>query len=122
MKKRSIVIIFAIFAIFFIISNVNITLAESIQRQLYGTIYSNPLYKPAGIIVGIIKWGGVAILVGAIIVKGIKFVCVSPEGKADIKKQIVMLTIGAFLLFATTELIDMILDFVKNSGITDITI
>lgn len=139
MKKRSIIIV-AIFAMFFIISNINITLAgdtqervygprlednplyqPSLQKQLYGSILEdNPLYKPAEIIAGVIKWGGEAILVGAIIWKGIQYVTVSPEGKAEIKKQIVMLTIGAFLLFATTELINIVLDFVRRSGLNSL--
>ena len=68
-------------------------------------------------IVGIIQWAGLMILVGAVIVKGIKFVSASPDGQAAIKKEIFMLVIGGVLLFAITHIIRIIIDLVQKSGL-----
>lgn len=72
---------------------------------------------PGNLIVGMIRWFGIAIIVGAMIVKGIKFVSVSPEGKAEIKKELIMLTIGAVIIFALTTIFEIIIKIVQNAGL-----
>lgn len=124
MKKKCFIIVYIICILFTFIFNYNVVLAEGEEVDL-SSIYDpitqqdgNPLYAPAEIIVGIIKWVGVAVLIGAIMLKGIKYVTVSPDGKAEIKKDIIMLTIGAILLFSFTTLIDIVYELVQKSGLS----
>ncbi len=91
------------------------TSQQDISNAIWGqaTILGNA----GGIIIGAIKWVGVAILVGAIIVKGMRFVSASPEGQASIKKEIVLLAIGAVLLFTFTSILGIIENVVSKAGI-----
>ena len=54
-------------------------------------------------ILGILMWVGVAIAVGMLIFLGIKYVTSSPDGKADLKKQLGIYILGfVFIVGATT--------------------
>ncbi len=116
-------IIYIIFVICIVFINCNNIFATD-YSSIYGPItsgrgnvaVSNPLSKSGGIIIGTIKWIGVAVLIGAVIVKGIKYVTISPEGKAQIKQEIIMLSIGALILFSFGTLIDIVYEMVANSG------
>lgn len=114
-------IIYIIFILFIIMSfnNIYCTYAAdtSSLKQMYNVATNNPLASAGGIILGIIRWLGTGILIGVVILKGIKYVSTSPEGKAKIKDEIIMITIGAVLLFATTTIIDIIYDIINKSGI-----
>lgn len=119
MKKKIIAIIFIITIVFAILTCFNSVKADI--NDIYDPITNgdNPLYKPAELITGAIKWIGVAILIGTVILKGIKYVTVSPEGKAEIKKDMVMLTIGAVLLFSFVTLVEIVYDFVNDSNLNN---
>ena len=121
MKNKCIIIVCIVVFIFLLISNCYCISAQSVDH-IYDPITTgnNPLAAPAKLILGIIKYVGVAICVGAIIVNGIKYVTVSPEGKAEIKKQIIMFVIGAILLFSVTTFIDIIYDLTQESGLNKI--
>lgn len=57
----------------------------------------------ASTVLGAIKWIGIAIAIGMLMFLGIKYVTSSPEGKADLKKQLGIYVIGfAFIVGATT--------------------
>lgn len=118
MKKKQLVMILYILAIIFIVLANNIAVFAA-PNDIYNVLGSgqNPLVNGAGYILNIIRWAGVVILVGVIIVKGIKYVTSAPEGKAKIKEDIIMLTVGAILLFAFTTFIDIIYDLVVQSGL-----
>ena len=115
-SKKLALIIYVIFIMFVIISNFSIVNADNISGLIWGS-ETWSLANAGNYIVGIIKWFGVAILIGAIIVKGIKFVSASPDGQASIKKELVMLTIGAVLLFTFTSIIEIIYDAVVDAGL-----
>ena len=119
MKKnicaKIIYIIFVICIVFINCNNIFATDYSSIYEPIT-TAGGNPLNKSGGIIIGTIKWIGVAVLIGAVIVKGIKYVTISPEGKAQIKQEIIMLLIGALILFSFGTLIDIVYEIVSNSG------
>ena len=89
--------------------------SSPISQSIWGEALG--LASAGNIIVGTIRWVGLAILVGAIIVKGIRFVSVSPDGKAEIKKEITLLVIGAFMLFALTTILGIIIKMVQNAGL-----
>ena len=57
------------------------------------------------------------VLIGAVIVKGIKFVSASPDGQAAIKKEIIMLVIGGGLLFLVTAILQLVIDLVSDAGL-----
>lgn len=135
MKKKHIVMILYIMLIIFVmLSNVSFsnasnpttttTTAVKQENTDLGSMYDvlqpgqNPLASGTKIVLGIIRWVGTAILIGAVIVKGIKYVTAAPDGKAEIKKDMIMLFIGALLLFGFTKLIDIIYDLVVHSGLT----
>ena len=113
-KKYLVLIIYSIVILLVVISNLNISNA-GVSEQIWGDAWS--LSRVGSIIVGIIKWFGVAILIGAIILKGIKFVSASPEGQASIKKELIMLAIGAVLLFIFTDILDIIYKAVVDAGL-----
>ncbi len=131
MKNKKIYIISLLLIILFsIYANVNTVFAapngtgisvvinggsSPISRTIWGEALG--LASAGNIIVGTIRWVGIAILVGAIIVKGIRFVSVSPDGKAEIKKEITLLVIGAFILFALTTILGLIIKMVQNAGL-----
>lgn len=115
MKKKHLKkIIFIITLLFIIISCSNFVNAD-LSSDIWGG--AADLSNAGKSIVGIIKWVGIAVLIGAIILKGIKFVSSAPEGQASVKKELVMLTIGAVLLFTFTTVIEIIYDTVANAGL-----
>lgn len=117
MKRK---IIFVIYVIFILLSFLNIVNAgiESLYDPIKGTGGdASILYNAAGVIVGAIKWGGVMVCVGMLIYKGIKFMTVSPDGKAEIKKELITWAIGAVILFSFTTLINIIIDTVQKTGL-----
>lgn len=116
--KKKLCIVFYILIL--IIANINFAFADDFG--LYSDLGNNPLAGSVNIILGVIKWGGVAILIAMIIYKGIKFMTVAPEGKAQIKNELIMLVIGAFILFSVVSLVDWVYTLISNSNINDIKI
>lgn len=118
MKKHIIMTLYLVIVLFIMLASVNFVNASDIN-DIYNVLKpnSNPLAGVASLVLGVIKWVGVVILIGAIIIKGIKYVTVSPEGKAEIKKDLIMLTVGALILFTVTSLLDIIFDIVVKAGL-----
>ena len=123
MKKKYIIMIYLICIIFVVLTVCTNTVYAFGASDLYGNIISggnNKLYAPARMILGIIKWAGTAILIGRVILKGIQYVSVSPEGKANIKKDMVMLLVGAVLLFGFATILDIIYSAATSSNINNL--
>ena len=53
-------------------------------------------------------WVGVMIAVGMMIFLGIKYVTASPDGKADLKKQLGIYVLGLVLILAATTIVGII--------------
>ncbi|MBR1653955.1 MAG: hypothetical protein IJ690_03275 [Clostridia bacterium] len=117
-KKHIIMTLYLIIVLFVMLANVYFVNANDIN-DIYNVLKpnSNPLSGVASLVLGVIRWVGVVIMIGAIIIKGIKYVTVSPEGKAEIKKDLIMLTVGALILFTVTTLLDIIFDMVVRAGL-----
>ncbi len=116
MKKKHLnKIIFTVIILFIAISCCNFVHAEIDSSLIWGEAWS--LSSAGSLIVGMIRWVGIAILIGAIILKGIKFVTAAPEGQASIKKELTLLIIGAIMLFALTTIIDIIYKAVVDAGL-----
>lgn len=116
-KKISIVniitFIITFISVMLIFCNLNIVRAD-LYEDIYGQGAS--LAGVAGIIIGIIRWVGTAILIGAVIMKGIQFVSSSPDGQAKIKNEIILLVLGGILLFSFTWILEIIENAVIESG------
>ena len=64
--------------------------------------------------IGFIQIVGTGISVIMVTLLGIKYMLSSPGDKADVKKQITPLLIGAILLFASVNIIQIIANFADN--------
>ena len=62
----------------------------------------------AGTILNTLMWLGIMIAVGMMIFLGIKYVTASPDGKADLKKQLGIYVLGLVLILAATTIVGMI--------------
>lgn len=113
-KKHLIITSYIIFVLFIIISNFSIVNAD-LHSSIWGE--ATKLSNAGQTIVGMIQWAGIMILIGVIIAKGIKFMSASPDGQASIKKELILLVIGAGMLFLVTEIIKFIIDVVQRAGL-----
>ena len=114
-KLKMIFVFFLIFAIFISIVNyVNAEEVISAMGGLKGGGTSSATGKLSPIInsvIGFIQITGTGISVIMVSVLGIKYLLASPGDKADVKKQIAPMVIGAILLFASVNIIQIIADF-----------
>ena len=62
----------------------------------------------ASTILNTLMWLGIMIAVGMMIFLGIKYVTASPDGKADLKKQLGIYVLGLVLILAATTIVGMI--------------
>lgn len=116
LKKKSKKIIITAIIIYILFSVISCTFAADLRGEIYGGINDNPIAGGTSVIISYIRYIGIAICVGMIIYKGIQYVTVSPEGKADIKKDMIMIVVGMIILLAGLMIIDIIYDAVKNAG------
>lgn len=118
LKKKSKIIIISVIIIYILFSVFSYSFAADnpLQKEIYGGIDDNPLAGGTSIVLGYIRYIGIAVCVGMVIYKGIQYVTVSPEGKADIKKDIIMIVVGMIILLAGLKIIDIVYDAVKNAG------
>lgn len=80
---------------------------EGIREDLYGSS-NTTLTTAASKIASVIEYIALAFAVGMLILKGIKFVTSSPDGKADLKKELIPWTIGVVLLFTLIMFINQV--------------
>ena len=67
-----------------------------------------------GRIVGLINVVGTIVLVATLMMLGIKYMTGSIEEKAEYKKTMIPILIGAFLLFSTTTIINVVYNLVPK--------
>lgn len=72
--------------------------------------------KLANTILGTLMWIGIAIAVGMMIFLGIKYVTASPDGKADLKKQLGIYILGFVLIVGATTIVGVINNAI-NTGL-----
>ena len=65
-------------------------------------------------VIGFIQIVGTGISVIMVSVLGIKYILASPGDKAEVKKQITPMLIGAFILFASVNIIQVVADFAAD--------
>ncbi len=109
MKKRITRICLLVYSFMFVCLN-------SVHALEWGTLYSGflPQYgdgkilSAATYIAGWIRYAAIAIAVGMLMYKGIQFILSSPEGKAEVKKQMIPWAIGLVLLFTFNIFLNII--------------
>lgn len=117
MKKKvkiflSIFIIFALIVSF--VNSVHATEVLNAMKGLKDVKADDQIGKLKPIIntvIGFIQIAGTGISVIMVTVLGIKYMLAAPSDKADVKKQIAPLLIGAVLLFASVNIIQIIANF-----------
>lgn len=65
-------------------------------------------------VAGIVGYLCIAAAVIIVIIKGVQFMNASPDGKAEIKKQMIAIVIGAVLIFAITQILRIIESVTAN--------
>ena len=88
-------------------------MADGISGQIsdnvnYDVINDTKAGNIAGTVLGAIKWIGVAIAIGMLMFLGIKYITSSPEGKADLKKQLGVYVLGFVLLVGATVIVGIL--------------
>ena len=71
----------------------------------------------ANTILGTLTWVGIAIAIGMLIFLGIKYVTSSPDGKADLKKNLGVYVIGFVLIVAATTIVGILNTAITGSGL-----
>lgn len=86
----------------------------------WGTLYSgfdvstsssNHTINAALYVAGWLRYVAIALAVGMLMVKGIQFMLAAPDGKAEIKKQMIPWAIGLVILFTFNIVLTMISEF-----------
>lgn len=122
--KRSIVFIFIVLFLIFIISTNSFatTVEDAISAMgtmkdggtVDGTVSTKlgPIFNAA---IALIQITGTGISLIMVTILGIKYIMAAPSDKADVKKQITPMLIGCIVLFASTNLVQLIATFTKST-------
>ena len=135
MKIGRILIVFILLLL--IIYNISITSFATTEVEADGTTggsglepktamngMNNMTSKPDGAdtlkpvlnaIIGVIQVAGTGISLIMVSVLGIRYMLASPNDKADVKKQIIPMIIGAIILFGSVNIIQIIANFTADT-------
>lgn len=72
------------------------------------------LYELGNIILGILQYIGVGVSVIACLILAIKYMYTSVDDKAEVKKKLVPVIIGGFLVFGAVQLVKLVEIFTKE--------
>lgn len=110
MKKffKKIILIF----LTLILNTVNIVYADA--SDIYDLNNNNGIAKAGAYIAGWIRYGAMVIAVVMLMSKGIKFITASPEGKAEVKKEMTPWAIGLILLLLLNVIINFVAGLAQN--------
>lgn len=73
------------------------------------------LTKILNSVIGLIQVAGTGISMVMVTMLGIKYMLAAPSDKADVKKQIAPLVIGAIILFASVNLVGIVADITEKT-------
>lgn len=108
--KKLIIITVQVLFLIGTVSN-NIYAAGSAGNSGMYSIYNhmnNPFTDTISMVIGVIQAVGMATAVITLTIIGIKYILTSPEGKAEVKKQMYPYLVGCVLLFAGSWLVGVI--------------
>lgn len=104
-KILSIVLLVAVLLVTFVAPSFAISESITVDDQaLNGTNASAIAAK----VLGALKWIGVAVAIGMLIFLGIKYVTSSPDGKADLKKQLGIYVLGFVMIIGATAIVGVL--------------
>ena len=109
-----------IFSIILFIVFIFINTVYAGVEEIY-TFGDNRLSNAGSYIAGWLFYAAIIICVIVLMIKGIKFITASPEGKADVKKELIPWFIGIIILFSFRVTLNWIID-IANKNINSITI
>ena len=84
-------------------------------KRLYNVDLTAGFGRAAALIAGYILWVGIALAIGVLIVKGIRFITSSVNGKADVKKELIPWAIGVVLLFTFQIILQFAINFSQQN-------
>lgn len=87
---------------------------NSLQGRLYGG-GNNSVSNIGATIAGYIVYAGIVVAVVVLMLKGIKFITSSPEGKADVKKELIPWAVGIVILFSIQAILQFVVNFAQNN-------
>lgn len=111
MKSKIIRILLLILIIMLAVVNV----VYAAPNDIY-TINGGYRLRDAGrYVAGWIRYAAIIVCVIVLMLKGIKFITSAPEGKADVKKELIPWAIGLLILFAFIPFLNWIIELVQNN-------
>lgn len=108
MKKKICSILIISVIILLIINAICLTSTAAELKDIYSGTTDSRIKTPVATVLGLIQAIGYATAVIMLVYIGIKYILATPDGKADLKKQLVPYLIGIILLFAGSALISII--------------
>ncbi|MBR3697811.1 MAG: hypothetical protein IKM97_06130 [Clostridia bacterium] len=106
----SLVIMFNFFTAISFADNENFSLSNYGKNSEKGMI-SDPIKKVAVIVISVFRIVGMGIALIMILVISMKYMIASPGDRADIQKSSIQYIIGAIVLFASSGILKMLVDF-----------
>lgn len=114
LNKKSVKIISAILLIATVFMFMGNTVFAAVSMPNFDTTPTAPggeggkATELANTILKTLTWVGIAISVGMLIFLGIKYVTSSPDGKADLKKQLGVYVLGFVLIVGATTIVGIL--------------
>lgn len=87
------------------------TVVSTDPSQIYNLNSNNRILNAGSKVTAYIIYAGIIISVVVLMQKGMKFITASPEGKAEVKKEIIPWVIGLVLLLSINIVIQFVADF-----------
>ena len=87
---------------------------ENVAQQFYN-VGNSKVLNEGQTVAGYILYAGIIIAVIVLMQKGIKFITASPEGKAEVKKEIIPWVVGIVLLLSLEVAIQFFVDFAQEN-------
>lgn len=98
-----------------IIANLTTAVYAANPSDIYHFSSSNGITNAGMYIAGWLRYGALVVAVGMLMVKGIKLITSSPEGKAEAKKELMPWAIGAIILFTMNVFINFFVNFAQHN-------
>lgn len=127
MKKTLKILLLCVILVVFI-GNIKPLMATTISEKNYGEIseqgykfekvkideinqtivQDDTINSKISMIFGVVAYICYGIAFAVLLVKGVKFMAAAPEGKAEIKKEMIAIVVGAFIVFAIHQIVQII--------------
>lgn len=117
MYKKILIISFALILMIscFYISNADAFDPNKITGATVTSTIENTSKNFFGSAIDVVQTFCVGIAVVMLIVHAIRYMAAAPEGKAELKKELTMYTIGAVIIFAASTIVEIIQKFYEKN-------